>query len=266
MGQSIRHMLELSFGNEMIISISKFIYMGSGSMYGTYWGIIQDIYDFIKIIGYALIVTFFLKAILQEATKDNLTIEQLIKCMIGLILSVTVIEHIPEITNAFLQISDSIAFFILDPVTQADGSKVENELDTTITTAIDAFVEDNGGLIGWLRAAFMWLVHQLAVIGFDFAIITRAFDIGWKVCIAPVSCADMFDGANSGGVKHLKSLFGSALAVAMIAIAARVGQGLIISFLSNSNAESGFFMALATQVAMAGVAIGINNKAKEILG
>lgn len=245
-------------------AVQKFMYLSEG--YSDYWAIIDKIYAFMKAIGFALIITFFLKSLLQEATKDNLTIEQLIKSMIGLIFSVTVISNIPAIANAFMSISDTIAAFILADQTTADLSSMKNgKMQTLISQATEDWAASTGVFKGTAMALIFMILHQIAIIGLDFAIITRALDLGWKVVIAPIACADMFDGMNSPGIRHLKSLFGSALVVALIAILTSVGSYLICGFMT-ADGDGKLWMAMATQLALAGAAIGANNKAKEILG
>ena len=279
-GKLTKELMRESLDAAFIEQISKYLYL-DGSEYDQFWIAMTTAYNFIKIVGFALLVTFFLKALLQEATKDNLTIEQLVKLMIGLILSVTIINNIPTITNAFLKISETGAAYVLDNASfRQDANNGYGGIDDNTVGIFNWFGTPNGtGVIddavnawkantpnpgAFLQACIFWLVHQICVIAFDFAIISRALDIGWRVVIAPISCANMFEGANSPGVKHLKSIFGSALVALLLAIIARAGTYLMVGFLVSTE-DGSTFMALATQVAMAGLAVGATNKAKEIL-
>lgn len=99
--------MESSLSMKYLDDIQKWLFLNTGAYKAGFWGAIQSAYSFIQVIGFALIATFFLKALLTESAKENLTIETLGKMMIGLVLALAVITHIPEITNAFLKISES---------------------------------------------------------------------------------------------------------------------------------------------------------------
>lgn len=252
-----RDIMESALSVAFLSDISKWLTLNIG-LYKGFWEIIQNAYTITQIVGFALMTTFFLKALLQESSKDNLTIETLGRLMIGLVLSLTVIIHIPEITNAFLMIAESISSKIL-------GDTVSlNDYAANVAEACATWKENTPNPIAFIQALAFFLVHQICVIAFDFAVISRAFDIGWRVAIAPISCADMFNGENSSGVRHLKSIFGSALVAVVIAIIAKAGAVLVSGFIS-SGMEGSMWMGIACQAAMAGVAIGANQKAKEIL-
>lgn len=250
--------MESSLSMKYLDDIQKWLFLNTGAYKEGFWGAIQSAYSFIQVIGFALIATFFLKALLTESAKENLTIETLGKMMIGLVLALAVITHIPEITNAFLKISENAAGAILsDETLTRDG-------ESAITTAVEAWKKETPNPIAFFQALLFYVLHQICIIAFDFAIISRALDIGWRVAVAPISCADMFEGANSPGVKHLKSIFGSALVALIMAIIAKAGALLVGGFLQDTTNGS-FWMAVACQAAIAGAAIGANQKAKEIL-
>lgn len=256
-----RDIMESALSATYLDDVSTWMFLSNSSSNGAYvrfWTAIQGAYDFIKIIGFALMATFFLKALLSESTKDNLTIETLGKMMIGLVLALAIINHIPEITNAFLQIADNTASFILN------GQESLEETATTIASAVEEWKKETPNPIAFVQALVFYVIHQICIIAFDFAIISRALDVGWRVAIAPISCADMFEGANSPGIKHLKSLFASALVSVILAVIAKAGAFLVVGFLS-SDTNGATWMALGTQVAIAGAAVGANQKAKEIL-
>lgn len=253
-----KSLMESALSSSFLADIEKFLKMNDASVYGAFWAGIQNAYLFIQVIGFGLMAAFFLKAILMESTKDNLTIETLGRLMIGLVLSLAIITHIPQITNAFLKISESAASYILTlQDTNVDG-------DALIVEAINKWDENTPGFAAFFQGLCFFIIHQICVIAFDFAIISRAIDIGWRVAIAPISCADMFEGANSPGVKHLKSIFCSALIALLFAIIAKAGTLLIAGFIQTPE-EGAMWMAIAAQVAIAGAAVGANLKAKEIL-
>lgn len=250
--------MESSLSMKYLDDIQKWLFLNTGAYKAGFWSAIQSAYNFIQVIGFALMATFFLKALLTESAKENLTIETLGKMMIGLVLALAVITHIPEITNAFLKISENAAGAILsDETLIKDG-------ESAITTAVEAWKKQTPNPIAFFQALLFYVLHQICIIAFDFAIISRALDIGWRVAVAPISCADMFEGANSPGVKHLKSIFGSALVALIMAIIAKAGALLVGGFLQDTT-NGAFWMAVACQAAIAGAAIGANQKAKEIL-
>mgnify|MGYP004459286459 CR=1 FL=1 len=236
----------------------------SNNVYGGFWTGIQYAYMFVQAIGFGLMAAFFLKALLQESTKDNLTVETLGKLMIGLIISLTVITHIPDITNAFLRIAENASGYVLTDMKRDMDTAPGQDSAGVIGEAINAWYAKTPKLLAFFQALVFFVIHQVCVIAFDFAIVSRAIDIGWRVAIAPISCADMFEGANSPGVRHLKSIFGSALVALLLAVIAQAGTLLVGGLLSGTD-DGTIFMAIACQVALAGAAVGANQKAREIL-
>ena len=137
--------MESSLSMKYLDDIQKWLFLNTGAYKEGFWSAIQSAYSFIQVIGFALIATFFLKALLTESAKENLTIETLGKMMIGLVLALAVITHIPEITNAFLKISENAAGAILsDETLIKDG-------ESAITTAVEAWKKETPNPIAFFH-------------------------------------------------------------------------------------------------------------------
>lgn len=252
-----------------MISFSK---SSGGSLdYSSYWTVINALVGIVKPFGYALITTYFLAAFLDAGAKDNVTMNNIIKIFIQLILVVAIVGNLEVIINAFLTLNESIVakFNKLDPTSQK----------TIMSGAdyVDKLIEQNqkgsgmDGLVGiMLEGLIIWVIHWISLIGVLFAAISRALDIGWRSILAPIGVANCFEGGiSSPGIKYLKALAASILAGAAIYAVVEIGTALSAAAMCGTNEapdNSRTLIAMAALLATAGAAIGTNNKAKEIVG
>lgn len=245
-------------------------FAGSGSLdYSLYWSTINNFIEIVEPFGYALIATYFLMSLLDSAAKDNVTMDSVIKVLMELILVVALVGNLGTIINAMLNINESIIAGFTAPKNTYNS--------TTLSGAdyVDALLESKDGhnlamTSIFLNAFCMWIVHFVAMVGVTFAAISRALDIGWRCVLAPIGVANCFEGGlASPGVKYMKGLGASILSGAAIYIVTAIGMSFAGSALTgtiNDPSDSKTLIAMAAMLATAGAAIGINNKAKEIVG
>lgn len=257
---------------DTIFSIVAF--KSDGSLdYSLYWTTINNLIGIVKPFGYALITTYFLASLLDSAAKDNVTMDSVIKIFIQLILVIAIVGNLELIINAFLTINESI-------VTRfGEVNKLDGKENGAMSGAayVDAMIKRNqegshtDGMVGILfEGAILWIFHWISIIGITFAALSRALDIGWRCVLSPIGTANCFEGGiSSPGVKYLKSLGASILAGAAIYAVAAIGMALSGAAMcgTNDNPDNAKTMiAVAALLATAGASIGINNKAKEIVG
>lgn len=232
-----------------------------GVDYSIYWGVINNAIAVIKPFGYALVTTFFLMNLLDNAAKDNITMDSIIKVLMQLVLTIAVIGNLDLIINAFLSIGESIINLIRIKVTA-------NSTTTAVdgATIVEHSLENEQGYIAILLEGFLiWIVHYVAVIGCVFACLSRALDVGWRIILAPIGVSNCFEGGiSSSGIKYLKSLFASILSSGAIYIIVIVGFGLAGSLLGDGT-DSKTLVSCGALLATAGAAIGANSKAKEVI-
>ncbi len=256
--------LNNALGEDQLKSVLKvvgFTKSTTGTDFSLFWQVINTGLGFVTPFGYALVTTFFLMYLFDAAAKDQITVDSIIRVLIQLVLVVSVMGNLPLIINSFLSIGESLLSNVsgLSDPTQSisiSGSDIVEEWrstgeDTALTMLVQAF--------------FIWLIHQIAIIAIDFAGIARLLEVGWRIIFAPIGVSNCFEGgANSAGMKYLKSLLGACLSGVAIYLVAAAGFSLTASFLV-STTKGAMWLADAAFLGTAGAAIGISNKIREVI-
>ena len=216
----------------------------------------------IKPFGFALIATFFIIHMIDAASKDQLTIDTIIKAMIQLTAVVAIAGNIDMIINTMLSIGESIVASL------DDLYKSPNSTMPTAEDIIEQAKDSGEGAISFFAMAVVcWLVHQIAIIAIDVAAISRAIEVGWRCAFAPIGIANSFDGgANSAGVRYLKSLGAAILCGGVLWAIMAIGFAISAGFLTSTDDIGKLFVAVAATFATAGAAIAASSKVKEIVG
>lgn len=103
-----------------------------------------------------------------------------------------------------------------------------------------------------------------------FVIAQRLLEIGWRVVVAPISCANMFDGqgGSTPGVRSLKAFFAACLSgvvlIIILVIGTRFGNSIITEAAASYN-SSLIIIAIAFRLATIGAAMGVSGKIREIV-
>lgn len=256
--------LEHAVGQDQLESVLKVTGLTSattGVDFSLFWQIINKGLSFVTPFGYALVTTFFLMYMFDAASKDQLTVDSVIKVLIQLILVATVMGNLPLIINSLLSIGETL----LSNVSGLTDST--NSISITGKDVVEQWRKtgEDTSLTIFFQSMFIWLIHQIAIIAIDFAGIARLLEIGWRIIFAPIGVANCFEGgANSAGVKYLKGILGASLAGVAIYIVAAAGFAVSASFLS-ANTKGAFWLGGAAFLGTAGAAIGISNKIREVI-
>lgn len=272
-----------ALGSNNLESIKDILFFSSND-YNFFWKGVNTVLSATKPVGFALITTFFLIYVFDLASKDQITFDGLVKMATQLIIIVAVAGNIDVIINAFLSIGDSLLNKISSLAGMGgDGGSSWKGLvydsngmmnDETVSDIINAWAgidketgESKFILCAWFSAFFVWLIHQLAVIGTYFAAFSRALDVGWRIGLAPIGVANSFDGgSNSAGIRYLKNLLASILSGVMIYLVVALGFKLSASLLATDTiGTSNVIAAMGCQLATAGAAIGVSAKSKELI-
>lgn len=274
-----------ALGSNNLESIKDILFFSSND-YNFFWKGVNTVLSATKPVGFALITTFFLIYVFDLASKDQITFDGLVKMATQLIIIVAVAGNIDVIINAFLSIGDSLLNKIsslngmggtggkggtcVGPFYNPNGT-IDSETVSDIIEAWAGTDEETGNpkliFCAWISAFFVWLIHQLAVIGTYFAAFSRALDVGWRIGLAPIGVANSFDGgSNSAGIRYLKNLLASILSGVMIYLVVALGFKLSASLLATDTiGTSNVIAAMGCQLATAGAAIGVSAKSKELI-
>lgn len=245
--------------------------------YTLFWNIINNLLQIITPFGFALITTYFLIHMFDIASKDQMTIESIVKILIQLILAVAVIGNLELIINTFLGISETM----FNSMTGADDLPTMNGSD--ISEAWKA-VDPDGWMGAIADAILLYALNLISKIAISFAAISRIIEIGWKTVFAPIGAANVFEGgASSPGIKYLKGLFATIISSVALYVIAATGFALSATFLSSGEIiltevfmsgrlqtvetlNNSLLFAGASLLATAGASIGVSNKIKEVIG
>lgn len=117
-----------------------------------------------------------------------------------------------------------------------------------------------------IESAIIWLLHQVAIIGIDFAAFTRGIELGWRIAFAPIFAANTFEGGmNSPGIRYLKTLLGVIISGAAIWAVAKIGFSMSADILK-ADTSANMWASVGCLLATAGAAIGVGNKVSSLFG
>ena len=188
------------------------------------WKTVADIYKALQAIGLALCIAYAVMYIVDSASADRVSPEQIIKVAIRMLISVLIILNGMRILEGLI----GLANIIMRAVTIATE---HGDLDATIYNAVrtmefgqslNACIE---GLANFIRNGLVALVGLIGVYG-------RTIQICVLGAFAPIGFADSYNGMNSGAVRYAKRFFAAllqgALVIAVISIVAAMRTGLVV--------------------------------------
>ena len=260
--QGAGNLLDNALGEQQMSSVKKILSFVNSDYYDFFWSIVNIALKAIKPFGFAIITTYFLMYLFDAAAKDNVTVDSLIKVLIQLVLVVAMIKNLDLIINSFLSLNETI-------ISKMTGIGTKSSVELKGTDIVNDWYDDGDGggldsLFIWLQSFFIWLIHQISVIAVDFAVIGRAIEIGWRSAFAPIGVANCFEGgANSAGVRYMKTLFTVIVSGAAIYLTAALGFAITAGMLKSATSGT-IWVAAASMLATAGAAIGVGNKIRDV--
>lgn len=266
------NIIDKAIGQEQLTTIANVISISSstgGRDYSAFWSVINTALTYIRPFGLALVTTYFLMFLFDAVAKDQITVDGLIKVFIQLIIVVALIGNFDTIINAILSASETIFSGVKGGLLGTDSSS-----NSTLTgeDIVNAWAETGGDMPATIlfQSILLWLIHQIAVIAIYFAIFSRLMELGWRIAFGPIGVANNFDGgANSAGIRYLKSVAGVALAGVAILIVTACGFAVSAAMLSEVTADScsqtTLLGAQGALLATAGAAIGVGNKIRDVV-
>lgn len=276
---AIAPILQGAFGSDGVVDDLATLLSASNSVYDRGFGYAERmITNVIQPIGIALIITFFLINIMTTISRDSLTLDSLIKQLIMLVVIFTFATQATAIGKSVLNVGDVFLKQTADQVgLEANGEKYEMTEDASqkakaeqnVLEAADGLVEDYKGIGALCIACILWIVAKISQVGMYAAVISRGIELIWRTMFMPIGLANSFEGANSPGVRYLKTYIGVALSGGMMIVIITVGYDLVLGILGNGQSINGLMrllMAGAGLSATAGAAMGASSKIKEVFG
>lgn len=277
----VEGILKSAFDGDIVGSLATLL-SASNKLYSSGFNYAQTmINNVVEPVGTALIITFFLINIMTIVSREALTLETLIKQLVLLVIVFTLTSNSQDIASAVLKLGDR---FINGAVTNANTfglsgsngvytysktssqSKNIKKRDEVIADAAEGLSESYG-LAALLIAGILWIFIKLSVVAIFTAVLARGIELIWRTIFMPIGLANSFEGANSPGIRYLKSYIATALSGGMMIIIIIIGWDLslgILGYATSANGIMRIIMAGSGLSATAGAANAAGNKVKEI--
>lgn len=190
------------------------------------WQTVSDIYKALQAIGLALCIAYAVMYIVDSASADRVSPEQVIKIAIRMLISVLIILNGMRILEGMIGLANVIMHMV-SVSTEHGNSDVAiynavREMD--LGQSLNACIE---GLVNFIRNGLVALVGLAGVY-------SRTIHICVLAAFAPIGFADSYNGMNSGAVRYAKRFFAAllqgALVIAVIMIVAAMRIGLSTNY------------------------------------
>lgn len=282
----LSQIIEQVYGTDNLEKVQRILFLGANNFTssdtttifsGTFWNIINTILGVTKSFGIPLIAMFFVIHILDVSTKEQLSVDSIIKVLIQLVLVVAIAGNIDVIVNALLSFGDSLLHAVQKKIggtgsynSPFDAVNIYENLSSSWNTTEHGIFPYWRVMGVFFSTALLRLSVQIMIIAADISALSRAIDVAWRIALAPVAVANSFEGGvNSGGIRYLKGLAGAILSGLLIYIIAAIGFGLSVSILSVEGADAfsapmSTILIIASNLATAGAVIGVPQKIKEV--
>jgi len=234
--------------------------------------VISDICDKTKgvmiPIASVFVCIYFMIEVIDKSTSERFNAEVFIKMLMKLVFSVIIVSNASAWAIKIMNFGTDFALAVVG----------EFKAETVIKLKESFF--DSGGIgnifnqLGLIVSLLLPFIAAFIIkIAVYFICYGRTIEMGVRSAFAPIGCADlMTGGANSNGVRYLKSLFAVALQGAVMIGVVFVSSNIISSELSAMKFGSGFLILpflmkyFGIVSAMVGLLGASKSIAKEIIG
>ena len=234
--------------------------------------VISDICDKTKgvmiPIASVFVCIYFMIEVIDKLTSERFNAEVFIKMLMKLVFSVIIVSNASAWAIKIMNFGTDFALAVVG----------EFKAETVIKLKESFF--DSGGIgnifnqLGLIVSLLLPFIAAFIIkIAVYFICYGRTIEMGVRSAFAPIGCADlMTGGANSNGVRYLKSLFAVALQGAVMIGVVFVSSNIIGSELSAMKFGSGFLILpflmkyFGIVSAMVGLLGASKSIAKEIIG
>lgn len=222
----------------------------------------KTITDFIRGIGFGMVIVYFLLAIIKESLRgEDFGMEAWTRLLVQLGLALTVIIFLPDILSALFKFGDTVITTFSDSLKPQKafsgmGARARAEEATSLASDIEKKLLDAGngksGIpgvplankiknneaveffegqnMGMYLNLYSWVVHlpQLACMYLIYAAI---FECKLRELFAPIAVASItYEGARSAGMRYLKKYLAIFVKMGIYYVIAAIGQVVTIYF------------------------------------
>lgn len=198
----------------------------------------EQLFGATKAVGVALLVVFFLIELLERSTKQEYTLETLLRMLIKYFLMKAVMDNGVDILKAMLGISDALIGSV------ANAGVSESQLN--FLNNIGKQIADSRMMFCYVLLLFGFVInmfYQLIGLVISAACYGRLFMIVIRGGFMPIGCASMVqDGFTGHGLRYLKKYFAACIQGVVIVAILFVGSKMtsaVFAFVAGGGATGG---------------------------
>ena len=223
-------------------------------------------YEYMKVIGIALIFLFFLIDLLDEVQADSFTIEHLIKKLITLTIAIVVVNIGSTLFDYICQFGDTMLVDVNSAVTNGGGEYITkaNELlatqDDGFFSSVLLFIAALGmiveNLLGYILNLVAFIIAYLVAF-------SRFIEILVRFTFAPIGMAQLVSGGAKGpGMRYIKK-FASCVLQGAVCVAS---FGAADAVRSASTGVSGVLAQVLVPITLIGFLMKTGRIADDVVG
>lgn len=210
--------------------------------YDSMWDMLSGFTDSIKVVASVWLLIHFLCFILEQATREQMTMDVFFKGFLKFIIGFFFVQNCIPIFNLLMQLGDimqtelspSKLLSSIDPETGEFIGAVKIEdiktalsnnqfptMDTSLAaigqTIVDLFQWIFDILIGMGTTILFWLIALVVNVVIALMLFVRIMELAIRALFAPIAVVDVFEhGTGGNGFKYMKKFFAVAIQGAVI--------------------------------------------------
>ena len=193
--------------------------------------IIESVGETIKMVASVLLMVHFLCYILDQATKDALSMDTFFKGFVKFIIGFFFVNNCTQLFNYLVQLGDAMMSNVGDDVVKFDLEDVEGAMtdvtfftfpsgkdwmETLVGVFNDFLPKFFVGLvnifIGMGTTLLFYLINLIVLAVAGITLVTRVLELAVRALFGPIAVVDVFEHGTSGsGFKYIKKFFATAL-------------------------------------------------------
>lgn len=223
--ETIESMVDVIFGNDLISNATELVSPDMGDI----WSKISGIYDAVIFpVAIVLLVLFFLIEMTDLVSRDNFTIDHMIKLAIKFVLGLFLMENGLELLQGMFDFGSAITGGITEYLSNnsegftadIDGIKASINQGTKMTDGIKRFGQALPLLVPYFGSFIVTILIKVTCW-------SRVVEIVVRSMMAPIAMADIYSGGtNSNGFRYLRKYLAVCLQGAFI-VATLIGSAFV---------------------------------------
>lgn len=222
---------------------------------------VKGFYDTVAKLGTSIVIVYFLSELLEQATRENFSLEQLFKLLLKLLIAKLLLENGFTLMQIIMNTANGLAADIVMNFKDPTNANVLTEWTETIEDA--GIMECIFIVIQWLIPYILTFISRIAIF---MVLYSRYIEMALRVAAAPIGMSDIFShGTQSKGFQYLRKFAAVCLQTFVILIIIFVGA-LCQSYIMQTGGLSVVVGCLVFNLTVAGMVVKSGHIANDIMG